>query len=791
MATSTTPNLSLRISSELNDDIIYNFRRIDDLGTLYRTNVRGDALIQSKTDIKIEPAAPSVGGAGSGGTIALGAVDNVASSVTLYASAIDFQNATLQNFSVTWDDISDFSTASVLDIPDFSAQVAGNASVSANTTHRGRTDNPHGVTAAQVSAYTTTQVDSLIAPLATSAALTSHTSATEAHGATGAVVGTTNTQTLLNKTISTATNTISGLSESNFSGATQLPYTYLDLTGTLQVADLAAGFSLPWTSLSKSGASLADLPTRSHNDLTDKGTNSHASIDSHLAASSSVHGVTSPIVGTSDTQTLTNKEIDADLNTLTNVSNTNIKAGAAIEGTKIVPSFGNQEILTYDAIAWEEGGFKTRLVAAQSGQVTDIEWELPPADGTAGQALITNGSGRFQWQSIVGSSLNATEVDIGSPGNVRTPVDTSLVGDILASTANGLEIKAGSIDGTHVSALTTDDISEGITNLYWTTARFDTQLATKTTTDLAEGANLYWTQGRFDTAFGLKSTTDLSEGTNLYWTQGRFDTALAASDTDDVAEGLTNLYFTDARARTAAVADSITDAVTTIAPSQNAVFDALALKQDLDSDLTALAGLTGTGLVTRTGAATYVERSIGATDATISVTNGDGVAGAPTIAAVPGAIDHNSLLNYVANEHIDHTSVLIGTGADSGLTGGGDLTATRNLSVDIAGTTGGTVAGSDELLISQAGTLRKTTAADIAALAAGTAITAVSWVTGDGTTKVAAHSFGTRNVIVEVMDSTTYETILVDTIQRTGDNQVTLTASEAPPAGGWTILIRN
>jgi len=44
----------------------------------------------------------------------------------------------------------------------------------------------------------------------------------------------------------------------------------------------------------------------------------------------------------------------------------------------------------------------------------------------------------------------------------------------------------------------------------------------------------------------------------------------------------------------AKVTDAIVDAVTTIAPSQNAVFDALALKQPLDSDLTTIAGLTPT-----------------------------------------------------------------------------------------------------------------------------------------------------------------------------------------------------
>jgi hypothetical protein len=46
------------------------------------------------------------------------------------------------------------------------------------------------------------------ATLATAANLTAHTAATAAHGATGAVVGTTNAQTLTNKTINGASNTL-------------------------------------------------------------------------------------------------------------------------------------------------------------------------------------------------------------------------------------------------------------------------------------------------------------------------------------------------------------------------------------------------------------------------------------------------------------------------------------------------------------------------------------------------------------------------------------------------------
>lgn len=52
---------------------------------------------------------------------------------------------------------------------------------------------------------------------------------------------------------------------------------------------------------------------------------------------------------------------------------------------------------------------------------------------------------------------------------------------------------------------------------------------------------------------------------------------------------------------------------------------------------------------------------------------------------VQANIDHNSLLNYSANRHIDHSAVSISAG--TGLTGGGDLTTTRTLSMNINGLT--------------------------------------------------------------------------------------------------------
>jgi hypothetical protein len=49
------------------------------------------------------------------------------------------------------------------------------------------------------------------------------------------------------------------------------------------------------------------------------------------------------------------------------------------------------------------------------------------------------------------------------------------------------------------------------------------------------------------------------------------------------------------------------------------------------------------------------------------------------------SVDHNATTNFVANKHIDHTSVSISAG--TGLTGGGDISSNRTLSIDITGLT--------------------------------------------------------------------------------------------------------
>jgi len=104
---------------------------------------------------------------------------------------------------------------------------------------------------------------------------------------------------------------------------------------------------------------------------------------------------------------------------------------------------------------------------------------------------------------------------------LRSNKSTALTFEELDGNFTDLNSRVSTIETTNVTAvngqsgnitLVTDNINEGSTNLYYTDARFDTRLGTKTTDNLTEGTtNKYYSDSLVDTRLGTKSIDALSD----------------------------------------------------------------------------------------------------------------------------------------------------------------------------------------------------------------------------------------------------------------------------------------
>jgi hypothetical protein len=176
-----------------------------------------------------------------------------------------------------------------------------------------------------------------------------------------------------------------------------------------------------------------------------------------------------------------------------------------------------------------------------------------------GTSISLGGSGSFTTNAVSEGSNNLYYTNarvttlLGSTSiNALSDVDTASNGpsggDALVWDSNNAKwvpsapFSQSDFD-TAFGAKTTDDLTEGSTNLYYTTTRqntdFDSRLALKSTNDLAEGtgvnANLYYTEARVNANFNAKSTDNLTEGTNnLYYTDARVNTFLASGSAGNI-----------------------------------------------------------------------------------------------------------------------------------------------------------------------------------------------------------------------------------------------------------------
>ena len=321
--------------------------------------------------------------------------------------------------------------------------------------------------------------------------------------------------------------------------------------------------------------------------------------------------------------------------------------------------------------------------------------------------------------------------------------------------------------------LNTDDVAEGTTNQYLTDARWDARLATKSTTDLAEGTNLYYTQGRFDTAFAAKSTTDLAEGTQLYFTTARARSSLS---------GGTGVTYTASTGQIAIGQD--------VSTTSNVTFNDVTVS----GDLTVNGTLTSINSVDLTVTDKNITIASGAT--TAAAANGagitvDGASATITYASGTDSWDFNKDVNITGG--LTLTADLTAPTFVGNLTGNVTGNVTGNLTGNVTGNVTSTGPSSFSNVTVSGGNINGTAiGATTASTVKGTTITATTGFVGDLTGNVTGNVTGnltgnvtgnlTGNVTGQVSDISNHTTD--ELAEGTTNVYYTDTRSRAALSGG-------
>ena len=221
-------------------------------------------------------------------------------------------------------------------------------------------------------------------------------------------------------------------------------------------------------------------------------------------------------------------------------------AAAASSNTPVnIYTFG--ELSGLDTSSFSEGDelfvsttAGTLTNSAPTGESSKLQKiaKVTRSDNSAGSVFIM-GAGR----SNAVPNLDDGDIFIGNSSNqaVTATLDTSIVPEntnLYHTTERVQDVTGGQFvtNGTHTGiSFTYDDANDGAIDATVSLASFDTD-------DLTEGStNLYYTSTRanadFDTRLATKDTDNLSEGsTNLYYTNARADARISAASIDDLSD---------------------------------------------------------------------------------------------------------------------------------------------------------------------------------------------------------------------------------------------------------------
>ena len=335
----------------------------------------------------------------------------------------------------------------------------------------------------------------------------------------------------------------------------------------------------------------------------------------------------------------------------------------------------------------------------------------------------------------IGSAGDADAISIASDGNVTMSQDLTITGDLT-------------VNGTTTTVSTTNTVVSDLL----------LELGNGTTGSAANDAGIVIERGDDDNAFigfdesankftmGTGSFTGASTG-DLTITAGTLVANLEGDVTGDVT-GNADTATTLATGRNFSLTGEVTASTVSFNGSsavalaatldKTAITNQTTITSIADGDFLVIADVSDSNNLKKITKANFVSALGGGTMSSFNITDGstsqqidngeditfaDGTGAefvvsatnTVTVNSVDSEIDHDSLSNFVANEHIDHSSVSISAG--DGLSGGGTIASTRTLNVDINGASDlAAPATGDELLISDASDTNAIKKADVASI---------------------------------------------------------------------------
>ena len=732
MTTTLTPNLKLRIDSKLTSNAKYNLQRIDLLGSTFLVDSTNTLNLRSQTDIVIEPNSADLGGSGTLGSVGIGTANHKITALNVYATDLNLNG----NFNLM--DLATSSTGK-LGLRYNSATSGSKDDVARTLTLDVNEGNRQLVLAGNLSLLGGSL--ELNVPAGTNAVYLPAGPVT--------LVGKDTVDTLTNKTINVANgngNVILNLTDSSIAAGAAIMYSKLYLVDSIKDSDIKSNAAIAYTKLALTGKIQdADIDsshkiTYSKLSLTNSITNADVSPTADIAYSK--------------------------LNLEDSIVDGDVAPGAAIQGTKILPQFGAQNIRTSATLELDNGTYITALAPASGGQTENLTIRLPSNNGSPNAILSTDGAGNLSWSSAGSGSV--TSVSLSAPAEFiisGSPVTTA--GTLTLTKANQAanQVYAGPTTGAAAQPSFRSLVLADLPAL----TKADVGLDQVANVDSRDPSTIIQTSS-------YRFVTDTEKST---W-NGK-QNALGFTPEDVANKGAANGYAP----------------LNASGKIENSYLNATVMNYHGSWDASTNTPALSDGMVGADPGDVYIV-SVGGTQnlgsGSITFAVGDWViynqsnvwqkvsnsSAVSSVNGATGAVTVNAINELTGDVTAGPAS---GSQSKAATIANGAITNAK-VSASAAISVSKLAAGVDGYVIQTVSGVPTWTPAP-----ASVASYKDNWVTADGTTKVVTHNLGSTDVMIQVFDKSNGQSIEVDTAIRTDSNTATLTASQSPGASGWRVLI--